>query len=203
MIIHAHVGTHGPCVHFNNHVHSLTIYLKRTHEPCVPTSLSRSYSCAKQLMQQTTCTHVGTHSPCVHPNNHMHSLTIYLKRTHEPCVPTSPSHSYSCTKQPMQQTTCTHVGTHGSCVHSNNHVHSLTILLERTHEPCVPTSSSHSYPCAKQPMQQTTCTHVGTHGPCVHSNNHVHSLIIHLKRTHEPCVPTSPSHSYSCAKQLT
>ncbi|EHO73172.1 hypothetical protein HMPREF9944_00765 [Segatella maculosa OT 289] len=32
-----------------------------------------------------------------------------------------------------------YVGTHGSCVHSDNHVYSFTICLERTHEPYVPT----------------------------------------------------------------
>ncbi|WP_169336422.1 hypothetical protein [Segatella maculosa] len=116
LIVHAHVGTHGPCVRSNNYLHSLTIHLKRTHEPCVPTSPSRSYSCTKQLMRQTTYTHVGTHGSCVRSNNYLHSLTIHLKRTHEPCVSTSPSHSYPCAKQLMQQTTYTHVGTHGSCV---------------------------------------------------------------------------------------
>ena len=32
-----------------------------------------------------------------------------------------------------------HVGTHGSCVRPSNHVCARSILLEWTHEPCVPT----------------------------------------------------------------
>ena len=40
-----------------------------------------------------------------------------------------------------------HVGTHGSCVRSNNPVYSVAIPFECAHKPCVPTCSSQPF-CA-------------------------------------------------------
>ena len=82
---------------------------------------------------------------------------------------------------------------HSYCADARTYVYWLTFLMERTHEPCVPTCLSWLYWCAKWLRWQVARVHIGMHGSCVRSKRWVHSLqqpcyllVIHLARTHEP-----------------
>ena len=53
-----------------------------------------------------------------------------------------------------------HVGTHGSCVHTNKHVFKSSILLERTRGPCVPTYLYWPYCAARRVIVESDVVHL-------------------------------------------